>query len=127
MSRRLASERSLCMALTPDAIPHLAPPLTSPDPAADASLAEGLAALESYKKKDPAKGWPRFRELSNGRANLLLLLTHSCRALQGGRKRADNETKLLQSHGFESLSGRDPVLAQGTWLEIGRAAGESWS
>jgi hypothetical protein len=46
----------LCMALTPDAIPHLSPSLTAPDPAADAGLAEGLAALESYKKKDPAKG-----------------------------------------------------------------------
>lgn len=44
------------MALTPDAIPHLSHPLTAPDPAADARLAEGLAALESYKKKDPAKG-----------------------------------------------------------------------
>ncbi len=43
------------MALTPDAI-HLSPSLSAPDPAADASLAEGLAALESYKKKDPAKG-----------------------------------------------------------------------
>jgi ubiquitin-like protein ATG12 len=44
------------MALTPDAIPHLSTLLTAPDPAADAGLAEGLAALESYKKKDPAKG-----------------------------------------------------------------------
>ena len=44
------------MALTPDAIPHLSSPLTAPDPTADAGLAEGLAALESYKKKDPAKG-----------------------------------------------------------------------
>jgi hypothetical protein len=47
---------NVCMALTPDAIPHLSHPLTAPDPAADARLAEGLAALESYKKKDPAKG-----------------------------------------------------------------------
>ena len=54
---RLArADPTLCMALTPDAIPHLSPPLTAPDPAADACLAEGLAALESYKKKDPAKG-----------------------------------------------------------------------
>ena len=44
------------MSLTPDAIPHLSPPLTASDSAADASLAEGLSALESYKKKDPAKG-----------------------------------------------------------------------
>ena len=43
------------MALTPDAI-HLSPSLSAPDPAADAALAEGLSALESYKKKDPTKG-----------------------------------------------------------------------
>jgi hypothetical protein len=43
------------MAMTPDAI-HLSPSLSAPDPAADASLAEGLSALESYKKKDPTKG-----------------------------------------------------------------------
>lgn len=48
-----ASHRDTCMALTPDAI-HLSPSLS--DPAADAALAEGLAALESCKKKDPTKG-----------------------------------------------------------------------
>jgi hypothetical protein len=45
----------VCMALTPDAILY-SPPLAASDSAADAGLAEGLAALESYKKKDPAKG-----------------------------------------------------------------------
>ncbi|KAI9511969.1 APG12-domain-containing protein [Russula earlei] len=53
------------MALTPDAIPHLSPPLTSSDSAADAGLAEGLAALESYKKKDPAKVVVRFKAVGN--------------------------------------------------------------
>ena len=43
------------MALTPD-VPHSPPSLVGPDLAIDASLAEGLAALESYKKKDSAKG-----------------------------------------------------------------------
>jgi hypothetical protein len=43
------------MALTPDAVLH-SPPLAASDSAADAGLAEGLAALESYKKKDSAKG-----------------------------------------------------------------------
>ena len=41
--------------MTPDAI-HLSPSLSAQDPAVDAGLAEGLAALESYKKKDPTKG-----------------------------------------------------------------------
>jgi hypothetical protein len=41
--------------MAPDAI-HLSPSLSAQDPAADAGLAEGLAALESYKKKDPTKG-----------------------------------------------------------------------
>jgi hypothetical protein len=57
------------MALTPDAIPHLSHPLTAPDPAADASLAEGLAALESYKKKDPAKG-PSVAPVSGGSSSV---------------------------------------------------------
>jgi hypothetical protein len=43
------------MALTPDAV-LLSSPLALADSAADAGLVEGLAALESYKKKDPAKG-----------------------------------------------------------------------
>jgi hypothetical protein len=43
------------MALTPDAVLH-SPPLATADSGADPGLAEGLAALESYKKKDPAKG-----------------------------------------------------------------------
>jgi hypothetical protein len=46
---------NVCMALTPDAV-FLSPPLATADSTADAGLAEGLAALESYKKKDPAKG-----------------------------------------------------------------------
>jgi len=53
--RSAARHRDTCMAMTPDAI-HLSPSLSPPDPAADASLAEGLSALESYKKKDPTKG-----------------------------------------------------------------------
>ena len=48
----------------------------------------------------------------------------SRRALQSGRKRADNETKLFQGDGLEPLSGRHPVLAQGAQLESGRATGE---
>ena len=121
------------MALTPDAIPHLSPPLTAPDPAADASLAEGLAALESYKKKDPAKGSVhrsvsaqirRETDPSMFVVTPVYLLACSRRALQSGRKRADNEAKLLQGDGLEPLSGRDPVLAQGAQLESGRATGE---
>ena len=123
------------MALTPDAIPHLSPPLTAPDPAADACLAEGLAALESYKKKDPAKGSvpvsctdPRTAKLTHHPSvtpvSNLLCFCPSRRALQSGRKRADNETKLLQGDGLEPLSGRDPVLAQGAQLESGGATGE---
>ena len=52
------------------------------------------------------------------------MFARSRRALQSGRKRADNETKLLQGDGLEPLSGRDPVLAQGAQLESGRATGE---
>jgi len=65
-TRAACRVQTFCMALTPDAIPHLSPPLTAPDPAADAAIAEGLAALESYKKKDPAKGsvTPSVRESS---------------------------------------------------------------
>jgi hypothetical protein len=110
------------MSLTPDAIPHLSPPLTASDSAADASLAEGLSALESYKKKDPAKGsfasssvvFPQTDHPIDA-----LSPTCSCRALQSGRKRADNETKLLQGDRLEPLSGRDTVLAQGARLEGG--------
>ena len=54
----------------------------------------------------------------------LTLLARSRRALQSGRKCADNETKLLQGDGLEPLPGCDPVLAQGAQLESGRAAGE---
>ena len=43
------------IAMTPDPI-HLSPSFSASDPAADAGLAEGLSALESYKKKDPTKG-----------------------------------------------------------------------
>ena len=50
-----APHHDICMAMTPDAI-HLSPSLSAQDPAADAGLAEGLSALESYKKKDPTKG-----------------------------------------------------------------------
>ena len=140
---RARKRRPFCMALTPDAIPHLSPPLTAPDPAADAGLAEGLAALESYKKKDPAKGSVPSVRLCTHTAKLTLskppshsmfvrsyptlhltLLARSRRALQSGRKRADHETKLLQGDGLEPLPGRDPVLAQGAQLESGRAAGE---
>ncbi|KAF8266258.1 hypothetical protein EI94DRAFT_1733682 [Lactarius quietus] len=42
------------MALTPDVL-HSPPSLVGLDSAPDAGLAEGLAALESYKKKDSAK------------------------------------------------------------------------
>jgi hypothetical protein len=52
---RAAPHRDSSMALTADAI-HLSPSLSATDPAADAALAEGLSALESYKKKDPTKG-----------------------------------------------------------------------
>jgi len=52
------------MALTPD-VPHSPPSLVGPDLAADASLAEGLAALESYKKKDSAKVVVRFKAVGN--------------------------------------------------------------
>ncbi len=44
------------MALTPDAVLHSPPSLVGLDLTADAGLAEGLAALESHKKKDSAKG-----------------------------------------------------------------------
>jgi hypothetical protein len=50
-----APQRDTCMPMTPDAI-HLSPSFSATDPAADAGLAEGLSALESYKKKDPTKG-----------------------------------------------------------------------
>ncbi len=113
------------MSLTPDAIPYLSPPLTASDSAADASLAEGLAALESYKKKDPAKGsFPSSSVVvmflpQTDHPIDALSPTCSCRALQSGRKRADNETKLLQGDRLEPLSGRDTVLAQGARLEGG--------
>ena len=57
-ARLYAAQRrthDICMAMTPDAI-HISHSLSAPDPAADAGLAEGLSALESYKKKDPTKG-----------------------------------------------------------------------
>ncbi|KAI0254542.1 putative autophagy-related protein 12 [Lactifluus subvellereus] len=53
----------MSMALTPDAV--FSPPLTATDSAGDAGLAEGLAALESYKKKDPAKVVVRFKAVGN--------------------------------------------------------------
>jgi hypothetical protein len=54
--KRVCTQRgTVTMALTSDAI-HLSPSLSAPDPAADAGLAEGLSAIESYKKKDPTKG-----------------------------------------------------------------------
>ncbi|KAN0130062.1 APG12 domain containing protein [Lactarius tabidus] len=52
------------MALTPD-VPHSPPSLVGLDSAADADLAEGLAALESYKKKDSAKVVVRFKAVGN--------------------------------------------------------------
>lgn len=52
------------MALTPDVL-HSPPSLVGLDSAADASLAEGLAALESYKKKDSAKVVVRFKAVGN--------------------------------------------------------------
>ncbi|KAI0266350.1 autophagy protein 12 [Gloeopeniophorella convolvens] len=52
------------MALTPDA-PHSHPPSLGLDPATDSNLAEGLAALESYKKKDPVKVVVRFKAVGN--------------------------------------------------------------
>ncbi|KAH9975439.1 autophagy protein 12 [Lactifluus volemus] len=52
------------MALTPDAV-FLSPPLATADSTSDAGLTEGLAALESYKKKDPAKVVVRFKAVGN--------------------------------------------------------------
>jgi len=52
------------MALTPDVL-HSPPSLVGLDSAADAGLAEGLAALESYKKKDSAKVVVRFKAVGN--------------------------------------------------------------
>jgi hypothetical protein len=110
------------MALTPDAV-FLSPPLATADSTADAGLSEGLAALESYKKKDPAKGQSvqRFLCVVAKRRDLTL---GSGRALQSRRERAHNETKLLQSHGFQPISSGDPILAQGAWMESGGAPGE---
>ncbi|KAI9465823.1 putative ubiquitin-like modifier [Lactarius psammicola] len=52
------------MALRPD-VPHSPPSLVGLDSAADAGLAEGLAALESYKKKDSVKVVVRFKAVGN--------------------------------------------------------------
>jgi len=52
------------MALTPDVL-HSPPSLVGLDSAPDAGLAEGLAALESYKKKDSAKVVVRFKAVGN--------------------------------------------------------------
>jgi len=49
---------SMAMALTP-------PSLVGLDSAADAGLVEGLAALESYKKKDSVKVVVRFKAVGN--------------------------------------------------------------
>lgn len=64
-SRAVASNSiHASMALTPDVL-HSPPSLVGLDSAADASLAEGLAALESYKKKDSAKVVVRFKAVGN--------------------------------------------------------------
>ncbi|KAI9441347.1 autophagy protein 12 [Lactarius indigo] len=53
------------MALRPD-VPHSPPSLVGGlDSVVDASLAEGLAALESYKKKDTVKVVVRFKAVGN--------------------------------------------------------------
>ncbi|KAI0300540.1 autophagy protein 12 [Multifurca ochricompacta] len=53
------------MALTPEAILNSPPLLAEVDSTTNASLSEGLAALESYKKKDPAKVVVRFKAVGN--------------------------------------------------------------
>ncbi|KAH9006469.1 putative ubiquitin-like modifier [Lactarius hatsudake] len=53
------------MALRPD-VPHSPPSLVGGlDSVVDAGLAEGLAALESYKKKDTVKVVVRFKAVGN--------------------------------------------------------------
>ena len=109
------------MALTPD-VPHSPPSLVGLDPAIDAGLAEGLAALESYKKKDVAKGQ---RPLNcPGRSGQAKKQIVSCCTLQGSWKRADNEAELFQSDSFQSLPGRHSVSPQRARMENGRTTGE---
>ncbi|KAH9177673.1 putative ubiquitin-like modifier [Lactarius sanguifluus] len=53
------------MALRPD-VPHSPPSIVGGlDSVVDAGLAEGLAALESYKKKDTVKVVVRFKAVGN--------------------------------------------------------------
>ena len=121
---RIGTQLHVCMALTPDAI-HLSPSLSAPDPTSDAGLAEGLAALESYKKKDPAKGLGiHHHHHLSVTAKLIGRGSCSCRALQGSWKRADHEAELFQSDSFEPFPGCDSVFAQGARVESRRAIGE---
>ena len=69
---------------------------------------EALKALETYKKKDPAKGSLAQSQMS---ANECLTILPSGRTVQGRRQRANNEAELLQDNVFQPLPSGHSVPA----------------
>ena len=75
---------------------------------------EALKALETYKKKDPAKGLLAQSQMP---ANEFLTILLSGRTVQGRRQRANNEAELLQDNVFQSLPSSHSVPAEGARVE----------
>ena len=105
------------MALTPDVL-HSPPSLVGLDSAADAGLAEGLAALESYKKKDSAKGQHPlacYLDMSRLRDKSLVVV----------RFKAVGNAPIMKQNFFRvTVSNRFQAVIQFLRKELGWKAGE---
>ncbi len=105
------------MALRPD-VPHSPPSLVGLDSVADAGLAEGLAALESYKKKDTVKG----RRPLNSPTDLAKL---RCKSLVVVRFKAVGNAPIMKQNFFRvTVSNRFQAVIQFLRKELGWKAGE---
>jgi Leu/Phe-tRNA-protein transferase len=114
----------VCMALTPDAI-HLSSSLSAPDPASDASLAEGLAALESYKKKDPAKGSFRIHHHHHPVMCFQPRTNWACRVAVVVRFKAVGNAPIMKQNFFRvTVSNHFQAVIQFLRKELGWKAGE---
>lgn len=88
------------------------------------NIAEALEALETYKKKDASKGTPPpLPRSGDALSNTLNATSASRRAIQSRWKRSNNAAKLLQDHGLQPISGRNPIPTKGAWLEGWRSTG----
>ena len=104
------------MALTPDVL-HSPPSLVGLDSAVDAGLAEGLAALESYKKKDSAKG----QRLLNYHIDMSRL----DKSLVVVRFKAVGNAPIMKQNFFRvTVSNRFQAVIQFLRKELGWKAGE---